>query len=428
MSGVRAVICQAIEDTNVIDVHCHLRPQKPAADNLADVVLYHHVWIELVSSGMPVREVTQAGLPHELVAPGMAPLERVRRALPYLPAIESTTSGLLLRWLLRDLYGLERLLGSTLDTAADLVAMRGADPAWQQEVLRRRCHIETSITVEHSGPPYSPTVLLGREGLPLNLQDGKRTPRQVLTGMDGALGREMRTADDCRELVGRLATQWQTEGNRFVGVWPLPYLTVDGIGDQAISDVLTRAREEDRLSPDDLGRFAGFVFTAGLEALRQTNIRTIQLIVGAEVLSPHRALTHWSPSFPGAVGRLAGAFEDFRFNLSSASDLYTQDIAILAKHVPNVSVAGYWWHTFYPYYIRKSLETRLDMVPMNKIVGFFSDAYHAEWCYPKLKLVKRVIEDVLVDRVERGWYSKSVALRLVRRLLHDNAAEIYGLG
>ncbi|MHB0878575.1 MAG: hypothetical protein ACYC5O_21260, partial [Anaerolineae bacterium] len=132
------------------------------------------------------------------------------------------------------------------------------------------------------------------------------------------------------------------------------------------------------------------------------------------------------PGFAEAVGRIASAYEDFRFNLSSASDLYTQDLGILAKHVPNVSVAGYWWHTFYPHYIRKSLETRLDMVPMNKIVGFFSDAYHAEWCYPKLKLVKQVIEDVLVDRVERGWYSTDLALRLVRRLLHDNAAEIYG--
>ncbi|MHB0878736.1 MAG: hypothetical protein ACYC5O_22075, partial [Anaerolineae bacterium] len=315
MSGARAAICQALEDTNVVDVHCHLRPQKPAADSIADVVLYHHVWIELVSAGMPQHEVTRAGLPHELVDPEMPAIERVHRALPYLHAIGNTTSGLLLRWLLRDLYGLECLCATTLDTAADLVAMRGADPAWQQEVLRRRCHIETSISVEHTGPPYSPTMLLGSEGLPTNLQDGKRSPCQVLAALDASLGREVRTVADLRQLLARLADRWQSEGVRFLGVWPLPYLTVDGANDEAAADILSRARERDRLSPDDLGRFAGFVLTAALDELRRTDVRTIQLIVGAEVLPPHRSLTHWSPGFAGAVGRIASAYEDFRFNL-----------------------------------------------------------------------------------------------------------------
>ena len=89
------------------------------------------------------------------------------------------------------------------------------------------------------------------------------------------------------------------------------------------------------------------------------------------------------------MARLANRFPDLRFSLSAASDLFIQDQATLAKHLPNVSVAGYWWHTLYPGSIRSSLESRLDMIPMNKIVGFFSDAYHAEWVYPKLKLVKQ---------------------------------------
>lgn len=428
MADTRPVIHQALEDATVVDVHCHLRPHKPAADSIADLVLYHHVWIELVSSGMPQCEVTRAGLPHELADPEMPPAERVRRALKYLPMVESTTSGLLLRWLLRDLYGLDSLSEANLDQAAALVAGRGTDPTWQEHVLRTRCRIETSYSVEHLGAPYSAAVRLGREGLPTNLEDGKRSPRQVLASLDFSLGREVRSAVDYRELVAKLVAGWQAEGSRFIAIWPLPYLTVDGATDAAADEILSRARQRDSLDPCDLGRFAAFAIGAALDALRSTGIRTIQLIAGAEVLPPHRSLTHWSPGFAGAVGRIACANEEFRFNLSSASDIYTQDLGILAKHVPNVSVAGYWWHTFYPHYIRKSLETRLDMVPANKIVGFFSDAYHAEWCYPKLKLVKQAIEDVLVDRVDRGWYSIDLALELVRRLLHDNPAAIYGTG
>ena len=106
---------------------------------------------------------------------------------------------------------------------------------------------------------------------------------------------------------------------------------------------------------------------------------------------------------------------------------FFQDLAILAKHLPNISVAGYWWHTFYPFYIRKSLETRLDIVPSNKIIGFFSDAYHSEWCYPKLKLVKHILGDILIERVERGWYTLAVALDIINKLLYENAVRIYRL-
>ena len=171
--------------------------------------------------------------------------------------------------------------------------------------------------------------------------------------------------------------------------------------------------------------YVGLVNIVG--GLRATPVRTIQLIAGVEVLPPSRSITSWGGGFSGAIGRLAIANEDFSFNLSSAADAYTQDVAILAKHIANVSVAGYWWHTFYPHYIRKSLEVRLDTIPCNKIIGFFSDAYHCEWCYPKLKLVKQVLADILVERVERGWYDLDLARDIIWKLFYENAKEIYGL-
>jgi len=426
MSQTREAIRRALEQVRVIDPHCHLRPHKPAADNLADIVLYHHVWIELVSAGMGQYEVTKAGLPQELEDPGMSPLERVRRALPYLSRMENTTLGLLLRWLLQDLYGVESLTEGNLEQVAALAEERGRDHAWQKEVLRERCGIETSITVE-PGIPYGPGMHLGVEGLPINIADGKRSPQQVLAALEARLGREIRSAADYRELLAKVVRELPLEEYRFIGLWPLPHLSAMLAGEKDVSRTLARAREGLPLSPEAMGGFSYYAITSLLEELRPTAVRTVQVIVGAEVLPPHRALTHWSGSFVQAMGRIACAYEDFRFNLSSASDLYTQDLAILAKHIPNISVAGYWWHTFYPHYIRKSLETRLDIVPGNKIIAYFSDAYHAEWCYPKLLLVKKIAEDVLTERVERGWYSLGLALDLVERLFYCNAKEIYGL-
>ena len=139
-------------------------------------------------------------------------------------------------------------------------------------------------------------------------------------------------------------------------------------------------------------------------------------------------MTEWGPQIVASLARLAGEFEDFRFDLSAATELSIQDLAILAKHVPNISVAGYWWHVLYPGPVRRSLEMRLDAVPANKITAFFSDAYHAEWCYPKLRMVKGILEQILLERVASGWYDEETALSLPRQLFYENPARIYGTG
>jgi hypothetical protein len=213
---------------------------------------------------------------------------------------------------------------------------------------------------------------------------------------------------------------------KFLGLWVLPFLTDAQIREQDTASVLRKVKANEPLSHAEVGGFGFFGVCCLLEALRKTPLRTIQVIVGAEVLPPHRSVTYWSGQFTGAIARIAGQFEDFHFNLSSASDLYTQDLGILAKHIPNISVAGYWWHTLYPFYIRKSIETRLDMIPMNKIVAYFSDAYHAEWCYPKLKLVKALWADVLRERVEKGWLDANAATDLIHAVFWENPKRIYG--
>lgn len=425
MDETRQALRAALDNAWVIDPHCHLRPAKPSADSLADIVLYHHVWIELVSSGMGQYAVTQAGLPHELADPGMPPLERVRRALPHLPDIRNTISGLFLRWILRDLYGLPDLNERNLEAAFRVVQERAADPGWQEEVLRQRCRIESSITVEDGGTPYSPALLQGRESVPTNIVDGKRSAQQVLSEMEASLGREIRCAADYRDLLAAFVRHLPIAQLRFVALWTLPSLAVPPAREEEVTVVIRKAKAGQPLSPDEAGAFSTFGVCCLLDELRTTDLRTIQWMAGAEVLPPHRSIPHWSSGFTSAAGRIAGAYPDFSFNMITASDLYTQDLAILAKHIPNVSVAGYWWHTLYPHYIRKSLETRLDIVPMNKIIGYFSDAYHCEWCYPKLKMVKLVLEDILVERVERGWYDLDLAIEVIDRLFYANAKAIY---
>lgn len=428
MNGFEQTLWSELEATPVVDPHTHLTPEAPQAATLADIVLYHHVWIELVSAGMPATAATQAGLPHELADPGMPALDRIRAILPYLPAIRSTTCGNMLRVLLEDLYGVPggQLTPANVEHLCAEAERKAQDPAWPSHVLRERCHIETSLTVHRPRGPARPGIEYGLEQSPI-LATGKRTPAQTLDDMEAAMGQELLTADDLDRALHALAKEHSRPPVRYLGLWLPGYFAWEHVAEARVSDVMARAREGRELAPPDLNAFTCFAVRSLLSGMLEGTVRTVQVIVGADVLPPHRSLTEWAPPFVGGLGRLAGEFEAVQFNCSTASDIYTQDLGVLAKHVPNVSVAGYWWHTLYPRYLRKSVETRLDMVPANKIVGFFSDAYHAEWCYPKLKLVKQIWGEVLLDRVDRGLLTADAALSLIRPVFCENARRIYGL-
>jgi hypothetical protein len=429
LQETQKIIGDALEEVSVIDPHCHLDSAQPMARNLAEILLYHHVWIELVSAGMGQFEVTKAGLPHELADPQMEPMDRVRRALTYLPRIRNTTVGMLLGWLLEDLYGVKGgLQASSLDALAAEVERRGNDAAWPERFFADICRIEKTVTVEHLQQKSFARVAGADERLRmLNIADGKAFPRECLQPMDALLGREVRTAADYREFATKLAVDPSFGSPLFLTAWMPAFFTDELAEEGAVTRIIGKARNGDPLSQVEMGSVSYFGMIAALESLRKTSVRTIQLIAGAEVLLPHRSVTQWNGNFCGAAARLASRFEDFRFNLSAASDAYTQDIAVMAKHIPNVSVVGYWWHTLYPFYIRKSIETRLDLVPASKIVAFFSDAYHYEWCWPKLRLVKQIMGEVLVDRVNRGMYDMDTALSIIPTVFHDAPKDIYGL-
>jgi glucuronate isomerase len=421
---------ETLDRVPVVDPHCHLSPARPAAADLADIVLYHHVWIELLSAGLPPETVSTSGLPHELIDPGLPPLDRVKAALPYLAHLRNTTCGYLLRTLLADLYDVPggQLTADNVAAVAAEVARRAADPGWLRAVLVDRCHYEKALTVEGSGAGASDLIERGREGVPTNLTSGKAGPQETLHQIEQRLGRQIWRAGDYGAGMYELGKEYSAAGLHYVGLWLQAHFSYQPAQAEEITTAAIECVRDGRyVTAEEQSSFTCYGLQAFFEGLRTGPLRTIQLLVGAEVLPPHRSVTQWGAGFPGALARLAGDNEDLHFNVSSASDQHLQDLAILAKHIPNISVAGYWWHTLYPRFIRKAIETRLDIVPANKIVSFFSDAYHAEWCYPKLKLVKRIFGEVLAERVAQGWITPEGALSLVRETWYGNPKRIYGV-
>ena len=99
----------------------------------------------------------------------------------------------------------------------------------------------------------------------------------------------------------------------------------------------------------------------------------------------------------------------------------------LCRELPNLSLSGYWWHNFFPNSIASVIDERLDMLPTNKQIGFFSDAYCVDWLYAKSKLVRSELAKVLAKRIERKQYTLDEALNIAKKLLFQTAKDALGI-
>jgi glucuronate isomerase len=151
-----------------------------------------------------------------------------------------------------------------------------------------------------------------------------------------------------------------------------------------------------------------------------------QFSIGAEPL-PFETGSFLPQRTLGQLSEIIARHPKLRFQCFLASRHANQTLCTMARELPNLSLAGYWWHNFFPGTIRQVMGERFDMVPANKQIGFFSDAYCAEWTYGKAVLVRKLMAQVLAERIEQGQFSMDDALNFSRTILYENPQTLIGM-
>jgi hypothetical protein len=67
------------------------------------------------------------------------------------------------------------------------------------------------------------------------------------------------------------------------------------------------------------------------------------------------------------------------------------------------------------------------MLPVNKQMGFFSDAYTVEWVYAKLVIVRAQLARVLSEKIEQGQYTFDEALNISRSILFESPRDLLAM-
>jgi len=116
---------------------------------------------------------------------------------------------------------------------------------------------------------------------------------------------------------------------------------------------------------------------------------------------------------------------DLRVDLFHGGYPWYEEAGLMAKYFPNVHVNGCWLHQVSPSAYRAALRTWIEIVPLNKIFAWGGDHNFLEHSYASLLLTRRLVAEVLSDLVAEEYFDLETALRVARRIFHDNGAEFW---
>ncbi len=132
------------------------------------------------------------------------------------------------------------------------------------------------------------------------------------------------------------------------------------------------------------------------------------------------------PGDPAALQPLLHRYPGVPFVLLHGGYPWTSVCAALGKSFPNVYLDLSWLPQLSRTRAMSALHEILDTVPYNKLT-WGGDSHNIDQAAGALRLAKEVVATVLAERLARGWLTQEVAADIARRLLRDNALELYRL-
>ncbi len=435
-----AEIEAALAELPILDIHTHLAGGKLAARGLHDVLLYHMVVTDLYAAGCPTgARLTQfPGWPTQDEAHG-----RIQQAIPYLKHIQNTSSFWGVRIILRELYDwCEPITQGNWRKLDALIRERADDRAWAHSVLdRARIYRTGTELARRGGGEDDDRLQYALEwGFFTRTQWGEfdtalyelercwgkfpESPAPIGGGTRPATERTITTLDDVHAAIAHYVKS--IPYGRIVST--ATHLSTDIDYRQVADDEMDRAlARRQHAGPAERDCYASYVNEAFLTALAAHAAEIVlQFSFGAEPL-PFETASRLSQRTIAQVAEMIGRHPTLRFQCFLASRHANQSMCTLARELPNFSLAGYWWHNFFPDTIAQVMHERLEMVPANKQVGFFSDAYCVEWSFAKAFLVRKILARVLAGRIELGQFDLQGAIDFVRATCFESPQSLLGI-
>lgn len=416
-----------LEQIPVIDVHSHLGRDQLVARNLSEIVLYHMVRYPLRAAGVSEGKLWPGRDFHALAD------EMDEQVFEKMSAMQNTSFAWALRQILRDLYDFdEPITAQSLEKLQAAFEERTSRDGWGRQVLRE-ANIERILSSRYQVPPLAdgqedPGIRFTIETAPTAGWREYMTWADRLERIEQRTGRQVRSADELREMTRDYYDRLDWSDKHGLVAWISSDCDFRPANDREIDRILKDVGEKKKISPADRSLLEAALVRSMLDAVRGKT-RVWQVVYGTHFLTPGRPhpVAKAPRTFVHTLGYLIGEYPDIHFDMLSGYEPDEPVLCSLTLGYSNVSLSSFWWNNFYPDVMHRALSRRLDMVPASRLCGFFSDGYCVDWIYGRLQMTRRVLANVLAEKVDQGFYSVDQAIGVARALLHDTPRELFDI-
>lgn len=407
-SDLKQRLIEVMAEMPVVDAHEHLPPEKVRVAQEVDVftLFGHYTQTDIESAGMTQEE-------YEWLQDAEVDLDaRWRKFEPYWHRIKHTSYTRAARLAAQRFYGAD--IGS--DTYVEISErMKAANTRGiYKRVLQDACGIVMALTQIGRVPEGSRDILT--PVLPLAQVTGGGDVSAIISNAK-RLGIELRSLADCDQVMAALIADFRKQG---------------AVGFKMHSAELPEAIE-DTAAGAFQSALAGREYDHGALATWLTH-RALDLVGDAGlVLAVHCGIIwdNWNDFYtmhPRHMIPTLLAHRGTKFDLYHAGIPWVREMAVMGKELPNAYLNLCWCHVISQQMTISALDEWLDMVPVNKILGFGGDySKPVEKVYGHLVMAREDIAEALTRRVSAGTMTYGEALELARMLLFDNARDLYGL-
>lgn len=432
-------ILEALNDIPVLDAHTHLVDSKLGAQGLHDILHYHMAVSDQYAAGCHNAErLTQyPGWPTNQEAHS-----RIRQALPFLPHVQNTSTSWGIRIILNGLYGWDQPLQEETWPYLDaLIRERANDRTWPRDILSRanvkravtelaRCENgENNDILQYSLEwAFFTRCQWGEYDTALYELErcwGKtpESPNPIGMRPRPETG-QINTVDDVHAAVAYYVRSIPYEKILSTATHISTDLDLEPVTETQMRAALKKRHQATYHERNVYASYINELYLSELEKYADQIV--FQFSFGAEPL-PYETMSRHSQTSVRQIGEMIVRHSKLRFQCFLASSIGNQSFCTLCRELPNFSLAGYWWHNFYPAFILQMMRERLDMLPSNKQIGFFSDAYCVEWIYAKITIVRILLAEVLAEKVRMGQYSIEDANIIAHQILFQSPQTLLGM-
>lgn len=419
---LRQRIGEALNAIALVDTHEHIPAEETILnDRLGFFGFFdHYVSSDLVSAGMPRQDLDAMRNDKN----GLSFDERWALMAPYWPFVRNTGYGRAMREYMADLFGVADINEDTYVDLSERIC-EAHQPGWYRTVLREKADIDTAIVVTWPGQSVTVDHEFFRASPILD--------HYAMVSTRAELGTLEAESDCSIQTLAQLCAAQEARLDRFVehGIAavklflayrrPLLFEPVAEAAAARCFDRIWLSQALD-LTFEDLKPMQDFM-TRRLVGLATDRGLPIQVHTGLQEGNGN-VLENSKPTL------LANMFLDFgdaRFDVFHAGYPFTGHVAALAKNFQNVYADLCWVPAISPRVAKRTLHEWIETIPANKIFAAGGDSNYVEGAYGHAKVTRRIVRDVLAEKVEQDGTTEDEALWLAQRLLRENAATFFGI-